>query len=110
MNEQSQQPDADSKMWELLGRHQAVEPSIGFADRTLRRLHEEPAPRWYALPVWRWALVGATAVVVFTGLGLHQRATNLRRAEFYATTQRADYLDDYDVIASLDVLEAKSNL
>ncbi len=106
----NQRPTDDDKLWELLGRHQAAAPSTGFAERTVRRLHAEPVRSWYALPVWRWVMIGATAVVLVAGFGVYRRAENIRRAEFYASTHQADYLEDYDVIASLDVLPVADQL
>jgi len=104
--------------WELLGRHKGIEPSFGFAERTLRRLDEPaPVPRpVFWLPALRWAL--AAAVVVALGAGGWTRWQQKQqsdqvaaaRAETYATAQQADYLEDFDVIASLDELNGEHKL
>ena len=86
--------------WELLGRHKGIEPSFGFVERTLRRL-DEPAPvarPVFWQPVLHWAL--AAAVVVVLGVG---GWTGWQR-------KQADYLEDFDVIASLDELNGEHQL
>lgn len=90
--------------WELLGRHQGIEPSFGFSQRTLRRLHEAPARRFWQMPVWRWA-AALTCVVAVAGAGwmLRQRVERQRNAAVYAETHH-DSLEDYDVIVALDQL------
>ena len=40
----------------------------------------------------------------------HERMLQRKRAEVYARAQQADYLEDYDVIASLDQLEGSNQL
>ncbi len=108
MTQPTQRPDDfDPDLWDLLGRHRATEPSVGFADRTLRRLHEPPPRRWV---VWRWALAGGVAAVVVAGVVWHQQAEGNRRAAFYAATQQADYLDDFDVIESLHLVQGENHL
>jgi ferric-dicitrate binding protein FerR (iron transport regulator) len=108
MTQPTQRPDDfDPALWELLGRHRAAEPSVGFADRTLRRLHEPPPTRRL---VWRWALAGGAAAAVFAGVVWHHQAAGDRRAEFYAATQQADYLDDFDVIESLHLMKGEHHL
>jgi hypothetical protein len=95
--------------WELLGQHRGIEPSFGFAQRTLRRLHETPTRRFWQLPVFRWATVLSCAIVVAVGgLVIRHRAEVRRNAEIYAAHQ--DRLEDYDVIAALDQLEGNSQL
>ncbi len=106
--------DADERAaWELIGRHQAIEPSFGFAERTLRRLHEQPTPArsWLRLPVLRWAAVMCLLIGATVGLWMTQRrerpvATAEPEVVAYAQTQGEDYLEDFDVIASLDQLDA----
>lgn len=106
--------DRDERaVWELIGRHRGIEPSVGFAERTLRRLAESPtrAPSVLAIlwqPVFRWAAVAAVALL--SGFGLWTRAHRAPRAvepevAVYAKAQDADYLEDFDVIASLDQLD-----
>jgi len=111
MNQPSQRPSDDDKVWELLGRHQSIEPSVGFADRTMRRLTAEPPkPAWSWLPALRWAGVGLAALAVVVTLGIGQHARDTRRAELYVQTHQADYLDDFDVIAALDQLAGENQL
>jgi len=97
--------------WELIGRHESIEPSFGFAQRTLRRLDEIPARRiWWQLPVVRWAAsLGLAGVVAVTGVVHRQRTVEAKRIEIYAVAQQ-DSLDDYDVIAALDQLNGGSKL
>jgi hypothetical protein len=97
--------------WELLGRHESIEPSFGFAERTLRRLDEEPARPVFLwqLPGMRWASSLALAAIL-AGAGFYwHRAREARYAEVYAAAHQ-DSLDDYDVIASLDQLNGGSKL
>ena len=94
--------------WELLGRHQGLEPSFGFAQRALRRLHEPPARRFWLLPVFRWALALGCAVVVAAG-GVAYRQVR-HNAALVAAAVHQESLEDYDVIAALDQLEAKYKL
>jgi anti-sigma-K factor RskA len=112
--------------WELLGRHQSVGPSFGFAERTLRRLREKPArPASVLTAVWQPAWrIAAAAVIAVAGVALWfqfrpatRPAGDGARAilivepeiETYAKVQNADYLEDFDVIASLDQLDAKGS-
>ncbi len=96
--------------WELLGRHKAIEPSFGFAERTLRRLDETPArPRWWRLPMVRWAGGLSLAFIVATGMIRWHSARETHRAEVYASAQQ-DALEDFDVIASLDQLNGDQQL
>jgi anti-sigma factor RsiW len=100
---------AEQAAWGLVGRQAALEPSVGFAARTLRRLATEPrsrVPWWRAWPVWRWAALGATAAVLLVaGIARRQARTAAdARAAHYAAVAGGDYLEDYDVIASLDQL------
>jgi len=90
--------------WEALGQVPAIEPSVGFVERTLRRLEAAPAsapPRWAV--VLRWAAVAS--MVVLTGwtswLG-YQRLHNERLARVYEAV-RADVLDS-EIIESLNQL------
>lgn len=96
-------------IWQTVGRMKSIEPSTGFAERTLRRLDEAPAtePAVSALwwPAWRWAALACLIVGLSTAgwVGWY-RAQTARRAAIYAQVQQADYLEDFDVIASLDQL------
>jgi len=97
--------------WELLGRHESIEPSFGFVERTLRRLDEEPVRQlfWWQLPVVRWASCLALATMVAGGVFYWQRARETQRVEVYAAAHQ-DSLEDYDVIAGLDQLEGDNRL
>jgi hypothetical protein len=91
--------------WELLGRHESIEPSFGFVERTLRRLDEETVRQlfWWQLPVLRWASSLALVAIMAGGAFYWQRTREIRRVEVYAAVHQ-DSLDDYDVIANLDQL------
>jgi predicted anti-sigma-YlaC factor YlaD len=102
-------------VWATVARHVAAEPSVGFAERTLRRLDEptaapERASQWLA-PLWRWALA-TSLVVMLGGAGwLGWERTHARRAEkqteAYVMASQ-DRLDDFDVIASLHLLNGEN--
>ncbi|MEI6082771.1 MAG: hypothetical protein WCS70_00560 [Verrucomicrobiota bacterium] len=96
--------------WELLGRQRGIEPSFGFAQRTIRRLHEAPARRFWQLPVFRWATaLSCVAMISISGLVIQRRAIARHNAEVYAAAHQ-DTLEDYDVIAALDQLEDDNRL
>jgi len=99
--------------WELLGRHQSIEPSFGFVERTLRRLGETlvaPQRRFRHLPAFRWAMAASVAVALSFGASLSwQRVQANRHAEVYAHVGQ-DTLDDFDVIASLDQIDGGNKL
>ena len=97
--------------WDLIGRHESIEPSVGFAQRTLRRLDEIPARRiWWQLPVVRWATsLGLAGIVAVVGAIHRQKTVEAKRIEVYAAAHQ-DSLDDYDVIASLDQLDGGNKL
>jgi hypothetical protein len=104
--------------WELLGRHKGIEPSFGFVERTLRRL-DEPTPVTRPVfwqPVLRWALAATVVVALgvggWTGWQRKQQSDQVSatRVETYATAQQGDYLEDLDVIASLDQLNGEQEL
>jgi anti-sigma factor RsiW len=99
--------------WQVLDRDEGIEPSFGFAERTLRRLNEpHVAIRWWVWrPSLRWVAVAATVVVLGVGGWVgHERMTGRQRAEAYARIQQADYLEDFDVIANLDQLKGDKQL
>src|SRR5579859_5810669 len=107
--------EAHAGVWQLLGRVKAIEPSFGFAERTLRRLAEpeEAAVRqWFWQPSLRWIALAATAIAVIVGgwIGHGRMLDQKHAAEVYARAQQADYLEDYDVIASLDKLKGDNHL
>jgi hypothetical protein len=97
--------------WELLGRHESIEPSFGFVERTLRRLDEEPARQlfWWQLPGFRWASSLALLAIVAGSALYWQHARETRRVDAYVAAHQ-DSLEDYDVIASLDQLEGANKL
>ena len=99
--------------WEVLGRHQSIEPSFGFVERTLRRMEETlagPRPRFWHLPAVRWAMVVSFMVVLGVGGWLTwQNVQANRRAEVYSRLQQ-DRLEDFDVIASLNQLDEGNKL
>ena len=110
--------DRDERaVWALIGRHRPIEPSFGFAERTLRRLNEAPRPASSVLsifwqPVFRWATLAVVALL--SSFILLMRAHRASRAiepevAVYAKAQDADYLEDFDVIASLDQLDRKGD-
>ena len=106
-------------VWTAVAKHIATEPSVGFTERTLRRLDEtlaapEPAERasqWLA-PLWRWALA-AGLVVMLGGAGwLGWERTHARHAEAQAEVYvmaGQDRLEDFDVIASLHLLNGENH-
>lgn len=111
MNQNPQPPpdwDADRQLWELLGRVREIEPSVGFTERTLRRLRTElSAAAQPARGLWRWALAGGLAVAAFVAF-VEYRHTHLRQqAAFYAAAQQADYPEDFEVIAALHWIEGE---
>lgn len=95
--------------WEALTQLGPVTPSVGFVERTLRRLDEVPDRQvWPVLT--RWLAYGTALVVLGLGSGLLWRQhTEQRRAALYAEIQGKDYLEDFDVIVSLDRLPAKED-
>jgi predicted anti-sigma-YlaC factor YlaD len=105
--------EAYAGAWRVLDCDKGIEPSFGFAERTLRRLNEPPvAVRWW---IWRpslqWAALAATVVALGVGGWVgRERITGRRRAETYARIQQADYLEDFDVIANLDQLKGDNQL
>ena len=103
--------DPDSQAaWELLGRQRGIEPSVGFAERTLRRLHTAPARRFWQLPAFRWALaLSCVTLISLSGLVIQHRAVAQHNAEVYAAAHQ-DALEDFDVIAALDQLKDNHQL
>jgi anti-sigma factor RsiW len=103
-------------VWQTLARHEAVEPSFGFVERTIRRL-DKPTPTtaslgWWQFPVFRWARLAtaAVAIVLASQVGWHHYQ-KVRQAQVYASAQEANFLgEDLEVIASLDQLEEDNKL
>ncbi|MGA2137934.1 MAG: zf-HC2 domain-containing protein [Verrucomicrobiia bacterium] len=99
--------------WQALDRDEGIEPSFGFAERTLRRLNEpQVAVRWWVWrPSLRWVALAATVVVLGVGGWVeHERTVARKTAETYVRIQQADYLEDFDVIANLDQLKGNNQL
>jgi len=104
---------AYSGVWQMLGRDEGIEPSIGFAERTLRRLNEPPVVvhGWAWGRPLRWAALAASIIALGVGAwSRHERMLDQKRAEVYARMRQADYLEDYDVIANLDKLKEDHSL
>ncbi|HUJ10245.1 MAG TPA: zf-HC2 domain-containing protein [Verrucomicrobiae bacterium] len=99
---------AYANAWATLQHHADIEPSFGFTARTLRRLTElVVVPSGFWRPVFRWAVLAAGVIVLGVGAWVgHERLVAQRRAEIYAGIRQADYLEDFDVIASLDQLNS----
>jgi anti-sigma factor RsiW len=96
--------------WDVLTRPEGIEPSFGFVERTMRRLEEqsEPIHAGWLLPVWRWAILGsAAAVMLVSGWMLWQRAETQHAGELYAAVNATDFVEDFDVIASLDLIQGQ---
>jgi len=93
--------------WELIGRQKSIEPSFGFAQRTVRRLHEAPARRFWELPVVRWATALSLLMIVAGGL-TYRHVARQRSADLALVPQET--LEDYDVIAALDQLDGGGKL
>ena len=105
--------EAYAGAWRILGHDKGIEPSFGFAERTLRRLTEPrmAVRRWFWQPSLRWAALAATVIAVVVGGWIgHERTLGRKGADVYARVQQADYLEDYDVIASLDQLQRENHL
>jgi len=97
-------------LWEVVSRQPSVAPSFGFAQRTLRRLHEQVERRFWQLPVFRWATaLSLLAIVSVTGVMTYQQVENSKRVAMYAAVHH-DRLEDFDVIAALDSLEGETEL
>jgi predicted anti-sigma-YlaC factor YlaD len=100
--------EAYASAWQVLARDEGIEPSFGFAERTLRRLNEPRVDirQWWWRPSIRWATLATTVVALaVTARVGHERMLNKRHAELYARVQQGEYLEDYDVIANLDQLK-----
>ena len=102
--------EAYRTLWDVVGRQASVAPSFGFAERTLRRLHAPAEPRFWQLPIFRWATaLSLLALISVTGLLAHRQAESDRRVAAYAAAQH-DRLDDFDVIVALDSLVGETDL
>ena len=101
------------RAWQAFVSAPEIEPSSNFAARVMSRLdtddREQPAPVWFRLPVWRWTLATAAALLVFAaGSGLwltwSYRAVNHELIAELPVVQHLDLLTDFDVISNLDGL------
>jgi predicted anti-sigma-YlaC factor YlaD len=104
---------AYANLWQTLALDKGIEPSFGFAERTLRQLNEPriAARPWWWQPSIRWAtLATAVAALAVTAWVGHERLLTRKHAEVYAQVQEGDYLEDYDVIANLDKLKEGGHL
>jgi anti-sigma factor RsiW len=92
-----------AQTWEALTRFETVTPSVGFVERTLRRLEAVPAVapgRWL---IWRWATVAAAVALLSLGTWRgYQRVHSEQLARVYEAV-RSDVLES-DVVESLDRL------
>lgn len=90
--------------WQLLGRHESIEPSVGFVERTLRQM-DEPSPSPVPRLILRWLTATCVVVVLAAGgVAVHRSVESHRRMNLYVEMQQSDQLEDFDVIASLDQL------
>lgn len=101
---------AYAAVWQTLALAEAPAPSVGFVERTLRRLDDPPPPfllRWRR-PAWQWLLVGATTVALVVSAWLiWERAERNRLAQLYVQVHPTDFVEDEEVIAVLDALTGK---
>ena len=97
-------------LWAVVSRQPSVAPSFGFAQRTLRRLHEQAERRFWQLPVFRWA-TAMSLLIVFgvTGVMVYRQEETSQHVATYAAVQH-DRLEDFDVIVSLDSLGGETQL
>lgn len=100
--------------WQALEQQRVGDPSIGFTDRTMRRLTADAEPlrrpafglgplRWF----WLGTAVSVLAVAAWVGYRHEQRT---RAAEMYVNVQKGEYLEDLDVIAHLHELGGEGHL
>lgn len=101
--------------WNLAARLPAVDPSIGFTARTMRRLNETPSriPDWIRSWFgWRGVVLAAAsaclAVAAILLLSYPSRQLVLDPIGLYVSIQQNDYLADYDVIEQLHELTEES--
>ncbi|MBM3858866.1 MAG: hypothetical protein FJ395_04365 [Verrucomicrobia bacterium] len=104
---------AYSGAWTFVGQQVAPKPSVGFAERTLRRLDETmpTQSRFWLAPVWRWAMAGTLAIAMTAGGWFGWRVQDTRQAEVQAETYamaQQDRLEDFDVVAALHLLSGDS--
>src|SRR5262245_56993696 len=104
-----------SALWSKLGSLPAVEPSTGFTERVMRNLDTAPQPsrapfEWS--PAWKWAMATATVVMlalVFTMNRQQQQpliaSAPTEQREEYKVAENLDMLQDFEMIAVLDLLE-----
>ena len=97
--------------WQLLTRPKTIAPSFGFVERTLRRLDESPQSQGSWGWLWdrhavRWGLgIASLALACAAGGMTWQKIEAHRIGKVYASVSHGDLVSDFDVIASLDLLE-----
>jgi len=97
-------------VWEVVSWQPSIAPSFGFAQRTLRRLHEQVDRRFWQLPVFRWATVLSLLVIVsVTGVMAYRQVETAQSVAAY-TAAHHDHLEDFDVIVALDSLNGDPEL
>ena len=97
-------------VWEVVSRQSSIAPSFGFAQRTLRRLHEQVDRRFWQLPVFRWATALSLLVIIsVTGVMTYRQVETAQSVAAY-TAAHHDHLEDFDVIVALDSLKGDSEL
>lgn len=97
-------------LWAALERQPGIEPSFGFAERTLRRLHEQAKPVFWKLPAFRW--ISAASLCVILAAVVWMRWEQSRQTQYVQAYMAAheDHLEDFDVIASLHELNGGTQL
>jgi hypothetical protein len=102
----------DERLWELLGRAKAVQPSPFFARNVFRQIREESqrGPSWRAWLGWRRLVpaVGAATALICAGILLHQPAVPEKSTTDNDPIAKIDP-QDYEVVADLDDLLASED-
>ena len=97
-------------VWEVVSRQPTIAPSFGFAQRTLRQLHEKVDRRFWQLPVFRWATALSLLVIIgVTGVMTYRQVETAQSVAAY-TAAHHDRLEDFDVIVALDSLKGDPEL
>ena len=97
-------------VWEVVSRQSSIAPSFGFAQRTLRRLHEQVERRFWQLPVFRLATALSLLIIIsVTGVMTYRQAETAQNVAAY-TAAHHDHLEDFDVIVALDSLKGDPEL
>jgi predicted anti-sigma-YlaC factor YlaD len=88
--------------WETLAQLEPVTPSVGFVERTLRRLDAVPVTpvRWL---IFRWAFAATAMMLLSWGVWQgYQRTQNERSARVYEAVR--NNVPESDVVENLDQL------